>query len=87
MRRHPAADIHVATCHAYTAPKATSDPRDRANAAFIVRAVNSHERLVAALRELHDQVVEWAEAEGHEAHLVNTPEMRAARAALAEVEK
>lgn len=54
MKRHPTADVRVAVCDAYTAPKQTSDPRDRANAALIVKAVNNYTALVAALEQLKD---------------------------------
>lgn len=50
VRRHPTCDIRVAVCDAYTAPKAVSDPRDRANAAYIVNAVNLHDKLTRVLR-------------------------------------
>ena len=44
-------DIRIGVCDAYTPPKGTSDPRDRANTQLIVRAVNAHDGLVAALRD------------------------------------
>lgn len=50
MRRHPTCDVQIAICAAYTAPKAISDPRDRANARFIVEAVNAHDKLMRVLR-------------------------------------
>ncbi len=49
-----------------------------ANAAFIVKACNSHDRLVAALRNLLDRYVQAIGNEG--------PECYAARAALATAE-
>ncbi len=56
IRRHPTTDIRIGVCDAYTPPKGTSDPRDRANAALIVRCVNSHELLVSALREAREVI-------------------------------
>lgn len=55
------ADVHGAAC---------ADQEGAANARMIVRAVNSHAELLAALREIADHSVdgprdEWAEAVGY----------------------
>ena len=56
-------------------------PHPEANAAFIVKAVNSHEMLVEQLRVLHDLVIV--------ADLLptNHPDMLGTRKALAQVEE
>lgn len=66
MRRNPTADVRIAVCDAYTPAKAVSDPRDRANAAFIIRACNEHykrgtriEQLEAALRDEISALAHW----------------------------
>lgn len=56
----------------------------RANAEFIVRACNSHDELLAALKGLHDDIAEYARINnlgGFDNHW-----MKAARAAIAKAE-
>jgi signal transduction histidine kinase len=59
------------------------DPEAEANAAFIVRAVNAHEKLVAALRTAHYYLHDMREPPNAGAGFAET--LRAVDAALAKI--
>lgn len=61
---------------AYLAANSQIDWPIEANAAFIVRAVNSHDDLVAALKEAREYVAERADAEYLPGGPVGNEEMR-----------
>jgi len=54
--------------------------REQANAAFIVRAANAHDALIAALQSLHDNIAEYARINNLAGF--DNQDMQQARAAL-----
>lgn len=70
--------------HEQTGVRGRTAEEARDNAAFIVRACNHHEALLAALKALHDDIADYARINnlgGFDNHC-----MRQARAAIANVE-